>query len=204
MKIAPIDIRQQRFSVKFRGFDPQEVDSFLEMVAEELEDFGRENARLKEDLNRLHREIEELRTTEGEVKKTLLAAQTLKEDISANARKEAELILRDARSKANDILGSTRSAASGVREELSALVRRKKQLILNLRSMLETHLRMLEAEEKDDAPLKADASAPEFRSSDTSEGTSRPESLPEPSRTDDAKKSDSTFSVFLPGERLDK
>ncbi len=136
MKIAPIDIRQQRFAVKFRGFDPQEVDSFLEMVADELEEISRENGRMKEDLKRLQREIEDLRVTESEVKKTLLAAQTLKEDISANARKEAELIVRDAQAKANDIIGSTKSAASEVRDELSFLLRRKKQVILKTPSSL--------------------------------------------------------------------
>ncbi|MDP6619863.1 MAG: DivIVA domain-containing protein [Nitrospinota bacterium] len=90
MKIAPIDIRQQRFSVKFRGFDPREVDTFLEMVADELEDMVRENNRLKEHQKKLEMQIQELGANEAGVKKTLLAAQTLREDISNNARKEAE------------------------------------------------------------------------------------------------------------------
>ena len=37
MRVTPADIRQQSFSVRFRGFDPQEVDSFLEDVAVDLE-----------------------------------------------------------------------------------------------------------------------------------------------------------------------
>ena len=150
MKIAPIDIRQQRFSVKFRGFDPQEVDTFLEMVADELEDMVRENDRLKEQQKKLEMQIEELGANEAGVRKTLLAAQTLREDISANAKKEAELIIRDAHSKANEIIGSMKEAATGARDDLAALARRKKQLVLNMRSMMETHLRMLEAEERND------------------------------------------------------
>lgn len=147
MKIAPIDIRQQRFSVKFRGFDPQEVDTFLEMVADEIEELDRENGRLREEQKKLEQQIEELEANEVNIKKTLLAAQTLKEDIIANAKKEAELIVRDARSKSDNIIGSTQSEASSVRGELTALLRKKRQLILNMRSMLETHLRMFEAEE---------------------------------------------------------
>jgi len=153
MKIAPIDIRQQRFSVKFRGFDPQEVDTFLEMVADELEDMVRENDRLKEQQKKLEMQIEELGANEGGVRKTLLAAQTLREDISANAKKEAELIIRDARSTANEIIGSMKEAATGARDDLAALARRKKQLVLNMRSMMETHLRMLEAEERNDVSV---------------------------------------------------
>jgi len=153
MKIAPIDIRQQRFAVKFRGFDPQEVDSFLEMVADELEELARENDQLKEKVRKFQREVEDLRLGESDVKKTLLAAQTLKEEMSSNARKEAELIVRDAQSKASDLVHSTKSAATAAQEELAAMLRRKKQLILNMRSMLETHLRMLEMEEKSDKTL---------------------------------------------------
>ena len=203
MKIAPIDIRQQRFAVKFRGFDPQEVDSFLEMVADELEEISRENGRLKEELKRLQREIEDLRVTESEIKKTLLAAQTLKEDISANARKEAELIVRDAQAKATDIIGSTKSAASEVRDELSFLLRRKKQVILNMRSMFETHLRMLEAEEKGDVSAESEADKEESGAAETPADISKPKSPPKPRRTEAAAKSDPSLSVFIPSERLD-
>jgi cell division initiation protein len=160
MKIAPIDIRQQRFAVKFRGFDPQEVDSFLEMVADELEELARENDQLKEKVRKFQREIEDLRLGESDVKKTLLAAQTLKEEMSSNARKEAELIVRDAQSKASELVHSTKSAATAAQEELGGMLRRKKQLILNMRSMLETHLRMLEMEEKSDKTLGEDLDIP--------------------------------------------
>ena len=149
MKIAPIDIRQQKFTVKFRGFDPEEVDAFLEMVAQELEELSRENAALKQDLAKQQRDLEEYRETETNLKKTLLSAQTMKEEIAFNAKKEAELILRDARLSANEILGSSRSRAEDVADELADLLRRRKQLILNLRSILETHLRMLDMEEKE-------------------------------------------------------
>ncbi|MBI2881641.1 MAG: DivIVA domain-containing protein [Candidatus Tectomicrobia bacterium] len=209
MKIAPIDIRQQRFSVKFRGFDPQEVDTFLEMVADELEELSRENGRLKEETQRLKREVEDLRATETDVKKTLLAAQTLKEEFSANARKEAELILRDARAKANDILGSTKSAASEAHEELAALLRRKKQVILNMRSMLETHLHMLEAEEKTDPYPYAEAARKESGAARSGPGTGEPEpprkgASKEGPAEAERRKADSSFPAFLPRDRADE
>lgn len=149
MKIAPIDIRQQKFTLKFRGFHPEEVDAFLEMVAQELEELGRENASLKEELARRQRELEQYRETEDNLKKTLLSAQTMKEEIASGAKKEADLILREARQKASEILDSSRSRAEEVADELADLLRRRKQLILNLRSILETHLRMLDMEEKE-------------------------------------------------------
>ncbi len=133
------------------------MDTFLEMVADELEDMVRENNRLKEHQKKLEMQIQELGANEAGVKKTLLAAQTLREDISNNARKEAELIIRDARSEANEIIGSMKEASTETRDDLVALARRKKQLILNMRSMMETHLRMLEAEERSDALVDEDS-----------------------------------------------
>ncbi len=60
MRITPMDIRQQQFTVKmFRGFDVQEVDTFLEDLAGDFETLLKENALLKEQLHRrvapLHR-----------------------------------------------------------------------------------------------------------------------------------------------------
>ena len=216
MKIAPIDIRQQRFSVKFRGFAPQEVDAFLEMVAEELEELARENGRLKEDRQKLEHRIEELSANESNVKKTLLAAQTLKEDITANAKKEAELIIRDARSKSSEIISSTQSEASSVRDELTDLRRRKRQLILNIRLMLETHLQMLEVEEKESASIheELEGAAAGFGASEPSTHHPEPEpmdaeppvkahgsSRSKPGPLQGPPKAKPRLSVFIPSEQ---
>ena len=153
MKIAPIDIRQQRFSVKFRGFDPRKWTPSWKWWPMSWKTWCGKNDRLKERQKKLEMQVEELGVNEAGVRKTLLAAQTLREDISVNAKKEAELIIRDARSKGSEIIGSMKEAASGAREDLAALARRKKQLMLNMRSMMETHLRMLEAEERNDVSV---------------------------------------------------
>ncbi len=152
MKIAPVDVRQQRFTVKFRGFDPQEVDAFLEMVAEELDELGRENARLKDDLAKHQQETGGYRENEANLKKTLLSAQVMKEEITLHAKKEAELVLRNANLKADEIIHSSRFQVKNVTDDLTDLIRRRKQFILNLRAMLETHLRMLDMEEQQNTP----------------------------------------------------
>lgn len=61
MKITPIDIRQQQFGRSFRGLDGREVDSFLNLVSDELETLQRENNRFKEELARTMRIVEEHR-----------------------------------------------------------------------------------------------------------------------------------------------
>ncbi|MFQ5915092.1 MAG: DivIVA domain-containing protein [Nitrospinota bacterium] len=179
MRITPIDIRQQPFSVRLRGYDQQEVDAFLEMIANEQEKLAREIGRLNEELKVLRRENEGFRSTESEVKKVLLAAQTIKEEvsakveeISANARKQGELIVRDAQARANDMIESSKNTVCGVQEELSELLRRKKQLTRNIRTILETHLRSIEDEEKNDTSLNQELEARASAAADGPGGSS--------------------------------
>ena len=104
MRITPLDIQQKQFPMKFRGFDIEEVYGFLEIIREEMEDLLRENASLKENLQRLENQIKEYRDMETTLRETLLTAQQLVEDYKTNARKEAELVVREAELKADSVL----------------------------------------------------------------------------------------------------
>src|ERR1700752_251625 len=94
--LTPLEIQKQSFARKLKGFDPNEVRAYLQMVAEEIEallkevdHLSRENVMLREDLDE-HNQRERI------LKDTLLSAQRVSEEVKANARKEAELIVKDA------------------------------------------------------------------------------------------------------------
>jgi len=53
MTITPLDIQQQQFKTRFRGFDIREVDTFLEQMADAFEALQSENKKLREEINRL-------------------------------------------------------------------------------------------------------------------------------------------------------
>ena len=91
MRITPLDIQQKQFPMKFRGFDVEEVYSFLEIIREEMEDLLRENANVKETVQRMENQLKEYRDMETTLRETLLTAQQMVEDYKTNARKEAEL-----------------------------------------------------------------------------------------------------------------
>src|SRR5262247_1287668 len=92
-----MDIRQQQFTVKmFRGFDVQEVDTFLEDVAEDYEALVKENALLKEQLQALEERTRGLEEREKVLQETLITTQRLTEEMKENARREAALIVREA------------------------------------------------------------------------------------------------------------
>ena len=68
MKVTPLEIRQQQFPLRFRGLDPTEVDKFLELVASDMEDLIRENARLRDGLSRKDQDLQRMQQGEEELK----------------------------------------------------------------------------------------------------------------------------------------
>ncbi|MEK6529510.1 MAG: DivIVA domain-containing protein, partial [candidate division NC10 bacterium] len=77
MRITPMDIRQQQFTVRFRGFDRQEVDAFLADVAADYEQLVKENALLKEQVAALEERSRGIEGREKLLQDTLLTTQRL-------------------------------------------------------------------------------------------------------------------------------
>ncbi|MCX7991004.1 MAG: DivIVA domain-containing protein [Proteobacteria bacterium] len=119
MKITPIDIQEQKFKTSFRGYDREEVDAFLDVIAREMEELLRENSFLKEEIEKLNRENEYLKDMEESLKKTLVAAQKMAEDYKENAKKEAENIVIEARNRAEKIIDEAELRVSELNTELA-------------------------------------------------------------------------------------
>ena len=152
MRISPLDIRQQQFTVRtFRGFDSQEVDAFLDDVAEDYEAVLKENALLKEQVAGFEERARGLAERERALQDTLIATQRLGDEMKAAARREAELHTREAELRGEKILEEVRGEEAKLRSEVQALRRTRRQLIEDLRSTLESYYRLMSAEFGDDA-----------------------------------------------------
>lgn len=160
MRITPIDIQQQQFKSKMvGGYDQQEVDRFLEQLAEELEQSNLENQQLRDDLNRAKNTLEELKEREATLKETLITTQRVTDDLKANAKRDAELVIANAQLRAERILQETDSQRQQILAEMQELRRQKLTFEMSLRGTLETHLRLLDLENE----TKPSASAPAGR-----------------------------------------
>lgn len=155
MRITPLDIQQKQFPMKFRGFDVEEVYAFLEVIREEMEDLLRENASLKENVQRLENQSKEHRDMETALRETLLTAQQMVEDYKTNARKEAELVLKEAELKADRLLKEAQEKVIKIHEDIVDLKGIRRHFKEELKRLVESHLRMLEfdkeREEEDEA-----------------------------------------------------
>jgi cell division initiation protein len=144
MKVTALEIRQQQFPVRFRGLDPGEVDKFLELVAGDMEDLVRENARLRDSLARKDQELERMQQGEDELKKALMTIQQIREDWIGRAEKQAEQLVMESTLKANQLQVDAERRLQGLQQEVQDLKRQKRQLISDIRHIVEEHLQALE------------------------------------------------------------
>jgi cell division initiation protein len=144
MRITPLDIQQKQFPMKFRGFDVEEVFAFLEVIREEMEDLLRENANLKENVQRLESQIKDYKDMETTLRETLLTAQQMAEDYKTNARKEAELVVKEAELKADTMLKDTQEKVIKIHEDIVDLKGIRRHFKEEIRRLVEGHLSMLE------------------------------------------------------------
>ena len=147
MKITPLDIQQMVFRSKFRGYDKEEVNRFLEELAQTVEALNRDNAILREKLVFLEQQLTELKRTEATLSNTLVSAQTLAEDVKRTAQREAELVMREAELKAGELMRQARVELTDTQRDLSGLQKQRLLMVERLRATLRTFERMLEVEE---------------------------------------------------------
>ena len=102
--LTPIDIQKQEFDVKFRGYNADEVDNFLDLVGADYEKLYKENMELKQQLKTFTKEIENYRAMENSLKESIVLAQTAADDVKKNANDKAANIIEVANNEAKDIL----------------------------------------------------------------------------------------------------
>ena len=144
MRLSPLDIQSQQFRVKMRGYEPREVENFLEMVATEFEELIRENGKLKEKLARLTNQLDELRQREQTLKETMITAQKVTEDMKMAARKEAELILSEAELKSERTIEDAHRKLAVISDQIMEIRRLRAQFEVQIKSAAESHLKILE------------------------------------------------------------
>ena len=144
MNLTPLDIQQQQFRVRFRGFDIREVDRFLEKTAEAFNALQADNKGLREEIRRLNLETQGYKEREETFKRAMLNSQKVLEQMKDNARKSAEVIIADAEVKAEKILNRAHNRLSQLHEDIVELKRQRMQIEVQIRSIIEAHTKLLE------------------------------------------------------------
>jgi cell division initiation protein len=145
MRLTALDIQQQQFKTRMRGFDVQEVDAFLEQMARAFEELQGENQQLRNRIERLEHENRGFHQREDTFKRVMLNSQKVIEQMKKNAQKSAELVLAEAEVKADKIVSNAHNRLGRLQDDIAELKRQRLQLEVQLRSILESHTKLMEA-----------------------------------------------------------
>ena len=145
MKLTPLYVKSQTFSTRWKGFDPAEVNAFLEVVTNDLEEIATENNTLKDEAKRLRSELDEHVGREQNLKETMVTAQRLADEIRQHAEEKGKLLVAEAEVRAEKILDATHRRAAKISEDISELKRQRMSLEAAIRATIQSHLSMLDA-----------------------------------------------------------
>lgn len=143
-RLTAMEIEKQAFRRKLRGCDPEEVQLYLRSVAAEVERLNLENGELHEELGLLRQEIEVGRDSEKALREALISAQRMSEEIKERARSEAELVVKEARLRGEEIVKHAHNTLTQIEIDISRSKLERETLEQRLRSVIDQHLAMLE------------------------------------------------------------
>ncbi len=142
--ITPSDIENKQFSRTKKGYDPDEVDDFLDLIILDMEKLLKENKELRDELAKAHTQADKQVNTETSVYDTLEAAKSLMNDIAASAERRAEILLKNAEMEAKIITGEARESIAKLTEDGNRLRTRLEMLRGRYKNLLESELERLD------------------------------------------------------------
>jgi DivIVA domain-containing protein len=145
--LTPLDVRRYDFGKSLRGYDPERVEQFREQVAEELERLTRMSQDLEQKAKGFHEQLRAFRERDKALNDALVSAQQLRSEIRESSEREAALIIREARSEADQQLDGARHEIRKLEQQLEELERARRNYLAQVRVMAERHLSEIAAAE---------------------------------------------------------
>ncbi|MCI0411780.1 DivIVA domain-containing protein [bacterium] len=150
MKISAIDIQRQKFQVKLKGFDQEEVRSFMIAVAEEIEELTRQNEVYRQEIESLREMLADYQERDKILKNTLVTAQKTSETMTSNAKKEAELIIREAEFKAVKMMEHVQNQVVKIQKDMLDLKLQRKVLQDKVQTSMQIMQKLLDYQREEE------------------------------------------------------
>ena len=146
MSFTPNEILEKEFRARFRGYDTEEVDSFLEEVSQIMTALIKEKNAMKDQLIAYKAQLAEMKKGEEEFRETLTSAHKLSETMKLQAKKDVELMHERAKLDAERIVADAHQEAIQLEERIMGLRRIQRETAYKIRSVLESYLRVIDEE----------------------------------------------------------
>ena len=146
MSLTPMDIHNKEFARKFRGYQEDEVDEFLDAIVDEFEKLHKENIDLKDKVHALEDQVNQYKTIEQTLKDTLVTAQKTADEVTALAQQKAGMIQKDAEEQAHHVVESANDQVIEIRKEYQEAQKQMKLFQSKYRSLLETQIELISSD----------------------------------------------------------
>lgn len=148
--LTPLDIHNKEFKKNFRGYSETEVDEFLDKVIKDYEQLYRENTELKETIERVSSKLEHYQQMENTLHSTLVIAQETAEEVKLNAKKEIELLTKEAEIRAQKMVEEAMTKVRRMTGEYEELQKQAQIFRTRMRTLLQAQMEMLNSAEADE------------------------------------------------------
>lgn len=164
MKFSPLSIKKQEFNNSFRGYDKEEVQAFLERMADEFETLQAENEKLKNDIEELLPQMAEYKRIEKNLQDTLLKAQESTTKSIESSKKQTSLMLKEAEIKASQIVEKARENANEIRSSIIILREERDLIIARLKAIINSQAQIMQVKVEDpETPVVAPKKQPQVK-----------------------------------------
>jgi cell division initiation protein len=150
MKITPLDIRKQDFSRSLRGYDIDEVEAFLQLVANQWQDISDELRRAKDDLRANELKLDHYRKVEEALEEALQTARAGARQTIENAERKAKSIVELAENRALSITHAAESERLDTRREAARYSARQHEIVAKMRAFLMSEMELLTRYEQEE------------------------------------------------------
>lgn len=144
MRVSKIDLLNKVFSRRMFGYSRIEVDQFMLELAEVLGNAADNQKAMRKKIKHLESSIKEYRQRDETLRDTLMSTQKMVDDLKVAASKEAQLIMDEARAKADSAIQKGHNRLAQVHEEIEALKRQRTQFEVQLKGLLKAHMEMID------------------------------------------------------------
>jgi len=149
MKLSPLLIKKQEFEKSMRGYNVDEVQTFLDKISSEMEELLNENEKLEQEVAALNHKIEEFQKIEKNLQDTLIKTQETSAEVVDSAKKHSALIIKEAEIKASQIIQNAEDISNEMRKAVITLREEKDLIIARLKVIVGTQSNLLEGKVKD-------------------------------------------------------
>lgn len=149
MKLTPLLIKKQEFSKSMRGFNPEEVQAFLDKLSSEVDNLIRENEELKAEVEELREKVVDFQKIEKNLQDTLIKAQESSSKTLESTKKQTSLMIKEAEIKASQLIENARENANEIRNAVMTLRDEKDLIIAKLKAIVSSQANLLEGKVKE-------------------------------------------------------